>query len=440
MRESQAGTMYEADRFRGNQTWKGLALRLVAVVGFLGPMALLPGDWLGWATLALAAALPWISRTFRQSVSTFRSGVLVSVSVIAAAIVNSYFEPLPGGGADGERFIRIASWHAEHGGWPEYAGGSSAFVIVLTFLFSVFGASVLSVHALNALGSVILLGLVARLRKLLGPRAGLREGMLYLVAFLPSAFVFRAAPLREAWEAVFFTGAVLTGCQAFVGFSIGRLVRFALFGFGAALLHAALAVAVLLMSVLILGKAVLDRKVTRVYRVLASLGAVLLILPAGYLFWMLAVRDGRVESFAEAALAGDVEQAAEVLEGRGRGGATYMGAPGMQGNLIIRMFAGAFYYWLAPLPWQVRTAADLLAVGENLVRVSLLVVALLQWRRSKGRERQIVGFALAAVMTSEFVWSTGTSNWGTALRHHIPALGVLCGCGYPWANRRRWKS
>lgn len=28
----------------------------------------------------------------------------------------------------------------------------------------------------------------------------------------------------------------------------------------------------------------------------------------------------------------------------------------------------------------------------------------------------------------ELIWSFGTVNWGTALRHHIPSIGLLIVC------------
>ena len=32
------------------------------------------------------------------------------------------------------------------------------------------------------------------------------------------------------------------------------------------------------------------------------------------------------------------------------------------------------------------------------------------------------------------IWSVGTTNWGTAIRHHVTAIGVLCLLGFMLPN------
>ena len=35
----------------------------------------------------------------------------------------------------------------------------------------------------------------------------------------------------------------------------------------------------------------------------------------------------------------------------------------------------------------------------------------------------------------EFVWALGTTNWGTASRHHVPIFGVLLIIGIAFTNQ-----
>jgi len=34
----------------------------------------------------------------------------------------------------------------------------------------------------------------------------------------------------------------------------------------------------------------------------------------------------------------------------------------------------------------------------------------------------------------EGIWSLGTVNWGTSIRHHLPALGLLLVVGFSYKN------
>jgi hypothetical protein len=36
----------------------------------------------------------------------------------------------------------------------------------------------------------------------------------------------------------------------------------------------------------------------------------------------------------------------------------------------------------------------------------------------------------------ELIWSMGTVNWGTALRHHIPSFGLLVIAAFAYSRRK----
>jgi len=413
---------------------KTVALATIGLVTLGAAVVALEKHWFGAILLVALWCILVVSPDLRQNRSTFHAAMIVGLAVTGAAIWNSFVEPLPGGGADGARFLREAGWHAEHGVWPEYRSGSSVFVIILTALFLVFGVSSLTAHALTAVGTVVLLVMVARLRARCCGVGEMRGGLLYLVALLPSAFLFRAAPLREAWEAAFLTGATVAACGILWRASVSRVIGFVICGVGAAMLHAALGVGVLFQCAAIVAKWILDRRLGVAYRIVVGFVAGGLLAATGVLVGALTLRDGRVEAAAEAAMTGDLGSAG-ILEQEALGGASYGSAPGMNSGLVLRVVAGWIYYWLAPLPWQVRSGGDLLVMVENFVRVLLLLSAIAAWRRSNGVERGMIAIALGTVVVVELAWSVGTSNWGTAIRHHIPAYGILCALGYPIRRR-----
>jgi hypothetical protein len=36
----------------------------------------------------------------------------------------------------------------------------------------------------------------------------------------------------------------------------------------------------------------------------------------------------------------------------------------------------------------------------------------------------------------ELIWSIGTVNWGTSVRHHMPSFGLLLFAAYALSNKR----
>lgn len=89
-------------------------------------------------------------------------------------------------------------------------------------------------------------------------------------------------------------------------------------------------------------------------------------------------------------------------------------------------------YFLAPLPWQISSPMDYYAFLEVVVRAALLFGALQLLARSKGEVRQRRLVLLWMALGLELLFSIGTTNWGTSLRHHVVAYGafVLLGISY----------
>jgi hypothetical protein len=95
------------------------------------------------------------------------------------------------------------------------------------------------------------------------------------------------------------------------------------------------------------------------------------------------------------------------------------------GDLLLFLPAGYIQYLFEPFPWRVGSFSDLMLLGENLLRFFLI------WRAIKflffsGKNRFfILQLVFVSYLVMELIWSVGTINWGTSVRHHIPALGML---------------
>jgi len=89
-------------------------------------------------------------------------------------------------------------------------------------------------------------------------------------------------------------------------------------------------------------------------------------------------------------------------------------------------FKAFLQYLFEPMPWSISSYLDLVILFENTLRLWLIwrmCVSLVNVVSSKNRVPIL--FIFASYFFIELIWSIGVTNWGTAIRHHITALGVL---------------
>jgi hypothetical protein len=123
---------------------------------------------------------------------------------------------------------------------------------------------------------------------------------------------------------------------------------------------------------------------------------------------------GTIDAFREGSARLDARaQYKEVSDGAAAGGG------------LFGLISGFFQYMLMPFPWNISAAGDILVMLENLLRVILILLVLRNVTRSNRAERAIVLTLLAMFFATEFIWSVGTINWGTAARHHVPSTPLL---------------
>jgi len=89
-------------------------------------------------------------------------------------------------------------------------------------------------------------------------------------------------------------------------------------------------------------------------------------------------------------------------------------------------------YYLAPLPWQVTSPIDLIAFLDVLVRIALIYGCIMEISASRGEPRHRRVFVFVSALTIESMWSLGTNNWGTAMRHHVVAFSAFVLVGLPY--------
>lgn len=270
------------------------------------------------------------------------------------------------------------------------------------------------------------IALVVQIRLIcdLGSRS--RAPVLTLIFGLPLSCVFNTSvTLREAAQMASFLS------LAFVLLSMSRhgvsLLTFSIAPLLYAMhsLHQGFAAALVLILPLSLAWAAKARPAILVALIIASLSG-------GYFFAGAAVERLSKESTAFGqVVSGDlsyVEQYAKnVGEGRSDFGVRLdLGSVGgflKTGPLVF------CYYLYSPFPWQIRGSLDVYGVTECFLRLGLTYYSVMGLLRSQGQTRSNLILLGILFVGMEAAWAAGTANWGTAMRHRLPAWGLLVAAG-----------
>ena len=84
-----------------------------------------------------------------------------------------------------------------------------------------------------------------------------------------------------------------------------------------------------------------------------------------------------------------------------------------------------FQYFFEPMPWHIDNIFDSLVMLENILRAWLLWKAWMWLRSVSVQRKKPVLIVMISYLFLECMWSLGTVNWGNAVRHHIPSVGLL---------------
>jgi len=82
-------------------------------------------------------------------------------------------------------------------------------------------------------------------------------------------------------------------------------------------------------------------------------------------------------------------------------------------------------YLFEPMPWRNLIAVDFVLIFENLLRAWLIWRVWAGFRKLPTEWKGPLVFIFINYLTLEILWSIGTINWGTAMRHHLSSFGLL---------------
>jgi hypothetical protein len=311
-----------------------------------------------------------------------------------------------------------------------FAIDADLYVQFLTVFYRLFGVSLFLGEQLSVLVFALSLPPLVRLMDLAAVSRW-RGTIILAYGLLPSLVIYCSVTQRETFQVTF----ALWSCVAIIRLrerkTIRRFIAVVVTAAGLALSHKGLALyALFLIGVSLYWATAEHRRILGWKRMAALIAAVFL-----GLFWIRftrklgdvieALATGRILDYA----AGYRRMLVETWDTRANYGIMLDSSSLVAAAASIgKMFA---YYMLAPFPWQIGNALDVYAACETALRVLLIASALRSWRRADGELRSRIAFLLLLYVAMEAVWAIGTVNWGTAMRHHLPAYGLLLVIGAP---------
>lgn len=351
---------------------------------------------------------------------------------VCVAFWNGFFGPSPGADLDAAGLNGFASDVAITGSFDELSIGYTPYTNVLGIVYSytfnhLFVGSVLScliwwmsAHCLYK--SCLILGLDEQRVKT----------VLFIYALLPSSIFITGVTLREPYQLFFVNLAIYAILRIYSQRAGRHWITLILAIAGAGSLHGGLlAFGTILFAGTLLLVSMREQKAIKLGRA----GWVGLV--ATCVVWYVFSAFGNISYNLDEGLGSAIEvyqQGALLTDGRTnyRLDAAISGL----GDLLLFIPVAIFQYLFEPFPWNVSAASDVVVVLENILRGWLIWNAWKALRVAPPQQRRVFVFLFISYLAMETVWSVGTVNWGTAVRHHLPALGILLLVAYAASDRK----
>jgi hypothetical protein len=265
-----------------------------------------------------------------------------------------------------------------------------------------------------------------------------------IYALIPSSLMYTSITLREPFQLLFINLALYAALKIYFHRSIAHWLVLFLAAVGMGVLHGALlASAIFIIAGTLFLLTTRNRKGVSFTKVVLVSPIVILCLFYGFsLFISISSYGDRIEDGFSVAVQ-TYQEGTMALEQRAsyRADIEIIGL----GGLILSLPSFLFQYLFEPMPWKISSIVDVVVLLENMLRFWLIWNALKYLvgsylnkpmfvaRNYFGNERFIF-FIFLSYLVIETLWSLGTSNWGTASRHHVPSLGLLLVAGFAYRN------
>ena len=364
---------------------------------------------------------------------------------LVIAFVNGFVGPTYGSSDDALGFHVMAAEFSQNLVFDVFVIGHIYWYILGIFYFITTDSLFLG-SALSALGWLASAFILLRIMRILSFKMSNQWRVMLIYALIPTSLMYTSVTLREPFQLLFINLALYAALKIYFHRSNAHwLVLFlAVVGMGA--MHGALLVSGIF---IIVGTLFLltsrNRKGVSFTKVVLVTPIVILCLFYGFfLFTSLTSYGDRLDDGLDVAVRVYQEGTLSDGEYARANYRTDIEIDGL-GGLILSLPTFLFQYLFEPMPWKIGSMVDVIALLENMLRFWLIWNALKYLVGSYlnkpmfvahnyfGYERCIL-FIFLSYLIMETLWSLGTSNWGTASRHHLPSLGLLLVASFAYRN------
>jgi len=258
--------------------------------------------------------------------------------------------------------------------------------------------------------------------------------VMFIYALLPSSLMLTSITLREPYQLLFINLAAFAVLQIHLQKSKRYWLMLILAVAGMGILHGALLAAglfVFLPAAFILWSFNSENGFSLARLFLVGVG---LIISGYYGYALLSTVYINLVNGLDAAVQGYQKGIASYPISR----ATYR--TGLEINSLLDLIISTpriiFHYLFEPLPWRITALIDVVALLENSLRIWLIWRFFKYCRDDAGEKRRLIIFVFLAYIAMETIWSMGVSNWGTALRHHLPSIGLLLVAAFAYKGKQ----
>ena len=320
--------------------------------------------------------------------------------------------------------------------YPLKVGWFYPYVLGVFYAFttpSLFLGSILSVVVWAASAFILV-----RILHLLSFVKSNQYKVMFIYALLPSSIVHTSVTLREPYQLLLVNLAIYAVLKIYMNKSIAYWPVLFCVVIGMGVLHGALfvfgvflVVAALLMLSLRYRR---SGKHFRVVKLMIVLPLIVYVLSCGISYF-------EVHSYGNYS-AGEHLHLHDKIEGFQRGlihleaRSNYKGSVDINSGVSLLYFVpvALFQYFFEPMPWRIANLFDVAVMLENILRAWLLWRAWKWLRSASVLGKRPVLFVLISYLLLEMMWSLGTVNWGNAVRHHVPGMGLMLIVGFAYAR------
>ncbi len=358
------------------------------------------------------------------------------------AFVNGFYGPSYGASDDSLGFHLNAVQYSQNLVFDLFILGNIYSYILSIFYFITTDHLFLG-SALSALGWLASAFILLRIMRILSFKMSSQWRVMLIYALIPSSLMYTSVTLREPFQLLFINLALYAALKIYFHRSNAHWLVLFLAAVGMGILHGVLLASAIF---LIVGTLFLlttrNRKGMSFTKVVLVSPIVILCLFYGFLLFTTFSYGDRLEDGLS--LAVQTYQEGTMAAEQRAGYRTDIEINGL-GGLILSIPPFLFQYLFEPMPWKISSIVDVVVLLENMLRFWLIWNALkylvgsylnkpMYVARNYFGNKRFIFFIFLSYLLMETLWSLGTTNWGTASRHHVPSLGLLLVASFAYRN------